>query len=511
MMPCHYLAKFFLTVRTVNPSESSSLKYCSRVGGIVVYRWRTNHSSYFSNTEYNTMKSILTLVSGGLLQVLLLSACGGGGGNSVTVNSSASAATSSANSSAVTIANIVIDTQTRHQTIAGFGAAVPMWTSNMLTEGEVQMLVGRGDDELGLSILRTMIDPTPSLWPRAVDNLLKAKSYTTDLQILASPWSPPAAMKDNNSTVGGGKLLPAYYDDYAAHLNDYVAYMAGEGVVIDVVSVQNEPDWHPDYDSCDWSGEELRNFVRDNASVINAKVLVGESLRFDRAYTDPSLNDEAALANFEMVGGHLYSAEDSGTFTAYPLAEAKNKERWMTEWLIHDADGSGAAIWGGDNADVWNETLDDVLLSIHKSMENDWNAYIWWWARRFYSLIGDGDESFGTTRGDILKRGWAFAHYSKHVRPGYTRVSATLSPVQNSLDITAYEGSDTLVVVLLNRSTANYDEIHFSQSYNIVSAEAYVTSQQVSHGAVVVTVEQEGQVVIKDIPARSVITVVMHR
>lgn len=457
------------------------------------------------------MKSILTLVGVCLCQAMLLSACGGGGSSSDSGKSSASAATSSSASSASpTIADVVIDTQTRHQTIAGFGAALPMWTSNMLTEGEVQSLVGRGDNELGLSILRTIIDPAPSLWPRAAENLLKAKSYTPDLQILATPWSPPAEMKDNKSTVGGGKLLPAYYDDYAAHLNSYVDYMAGEGVVIDVVSVQNEPDWHPDYDSCDWSGEELRNFVRDNAGVINAKILVGESLRFDRAYTDPSLNDETALANFEIVGGHLYSAENSGTFTAYPLAESKNKERWMTEWLIHDADGSGAAIWGGNNADVWDETLDTVLPSIHKSMEINWNAYIWWWARRFYSLIGDGDESFGTTRGDILKRGWAFAHYSKYIRPGYTRVSVTPSAAFNNLDMTAYEGSDTLVVVLLNRSTADYDEIRFSPSSEFTAANAYVTSATVNHDALLVAVEQD-QVSVKDIPARSVVTLVIQR
>ena len=157
-------------------------------------------------------------------------------------------------------------------------------------------------------------------------------------------------------TANGGKLLLDYYDDYAYHLNDFVQYMDGQGVAIDVVSVQNEPDWHPDYDSCDWTGNELRNFVRDHGGKIqNTKLLVGESLRFNRDYTDPTLLDAAAAANIDYVGGHLYSAESTGYFTRYPLAEEKGKGRWMTEWLSHEADGDGA--------------VNDVVLAIPQPIE----------------------------------------------------------------------------------------------------------------------------------------------
>ncbi len=409
-------------------------------------------------------------------------------------------------------ADITIDTSVRHQTIDGFGAALPMWVGSangMLTQSEVRTLVGLGQDELGLSIIRTIIEPDSNKWSYAVANLTEAKSYGSDVKILGSPWSPPAHMKSNGSTTDGGKLLVGSYDDYAAHLDDFVAYMAGQGVSIDVVSIQNEPDYHPEYDSCDWTGTELRNFVRDHgASITGTSLLVGESLRFDRAYTDPTLNDDAAAANIDYVGGHLYSAESYGFFTAYPLAEQKGKGRWMTEWLTHEADGAGASIWGGDNQAVWDETLDVVLRSVHLSMDIDWNAYIWWWARRFYSLIGDGEAQYGTTQGQVLKRGWAYSHYSKFVRPGYVRVGTDAEGF-SFLNLTAFEGGDQVVAVLLNRANESYEDIVVEIPHAVTSAESFVTSRTQNRAAVA-TQATGNYAVVSDIPARSVVTVVMN-
>ncbi len=241
--------------------------------------------------------------------------------------------------------------------------------------------------------------------------------------------------------------------------------------------------------------------------MIQTDVLVGESLRFNRDYTDPSLNDEEALKNFEYVGGHLYSAESSGTFTAYPLAEEKGKARWMTEWLIHEADGEGAAIWGGADPAVWDETLDEVLASVHKSMEVNWNAYIWWWARRFYSLIGDGESEFGTERGEILKRGWAFSHYANYVRPGYIRVGADSE--QGEVYITAFQGENRLVAVILNRSEQDFNDVELVTAERIQTASAVVTSLEDNRALLDVMTEDE-QAHLPLLPARSVVTVLLN-
>jgi len=42
------------------------------------------------------------------------------------------------------------------------------------------------------------------------------------LLLYASPWSPPAFMKDNNNMLNGGKLLPEYFDSWALYYSKFL-------------------------------------------------------------------------------------------------------------------------------------------------------------------------------------------------------------------------------------------------------------------------------------------------
>ncbi|MDG4766465.1 cellulose binding domain-containing protein [Solwaraspora sp. WMMD406] len=405
--------------------------------------------------------------------------------------------------------DITVNTGSSYQTIDGFGAATPIFSSggDQWSTSETQTLVGMGQGQLGLSIVRTVVSPTSSEWSWPVSSLQTAKSYGSDVTILASPWTAPAHFKTNNSRVNGGKLRTDYYDDYARHLNDYVQYMKGQGVTIDVTSIQNEPDWHPDYDSMDWTGAEMRNFVRDHGAAIrDTELMVGESLRFARSYSDPTLQDPAARNNIGYVGGHLYDAENSGNLSPYPLANQYGKPQWMTEWNLHAADGSGSNIWGDpSNTAVWNETLDDIMRTVHRSMESGWSAYIWWYGRRFYSFVGDGESQYGTTRGAPLRRGYAFSQYAKYVRPGDKRVALSKSSRASSLEVTAYQGRGKVTLVLLNRSNSAVNDTVVQVPQNVSAAEYTVTSRTQSSQSQPVSVSG-GQVTV-DVPARSISTI----
>lgn len=453
-------------------------------------------------------KSFLLAVLAGAV-ALSLSACGGSSSGD-SGSSSSSSDSSSSSSSEPQSFSIELDPGVEYQTVDGFGGALPMWNvTTPLTDEEVHTLVGMGEGELGFTLLRTIVDPFPDDWSRAADSLNEAKNYSNDVRILAAPWSPPAEMKDNNSTTDGGELLESRYGDYADHLNAYIDTMLEQGVVIDVMSIQNEPDYATDYQSAEWTGDQLRRFVRDYGAEVDAEILIAESLRFDRDYTDPALNDEQALANLDYVGGHLYSAEDSGTFTPYPLAEEKGVPRWMTEWNYHEADGEGAPIWGGNHRAVWAETLDVVLASVHQTMEVNWNAYIWWWSLRFYSFLGDGDSDYGTERGEVLKRGWAFSHYSKFVRPGHVRIGAELSEEAEEVYVTAYtDGQDKRVLVILNRADHAYESVAIETPEAVGSAEGYVTTRLRNRETLSLTLS-DGELSLPELPARSVVTLVM--
>ncbi|MFI7549307.1 cellulose binding domain-containing protein [Micromonospora sediminimaris] len=406
-------------------------------------------------------------------------------------------------------ADITVNTATRHQTIDGFGAATSIWGSGTWSTAETQTLVGLGPNQLGLSIVRTGISPESGEWPVHVNALRTAKSYGSDVKILASPWTAPAAWKTNNSRTNGGKLRTDYYDDYANHLNSYVQSMRNQGVTIDVTSVQNEPDWHPDYDSMDWSGTELRNFVRDHGTrVQNTRLMVAEAVNLNYTYTDPTLNDATARNNIGYIGGHLYGTEASGRLRSYPLADQHNKPVWMTEWNLHEADGNGSNIWGNpSNQTVWNETLDDIMRTVHRSMEANWSAYVWWYGKRYYSFIGDGESAFGTTAGAPLKRGYAFSQYAKYVRPGYQRVALTKSSKATPLEVTAYTGGGKTTLVILNRSTSAVNNAVIQVPQNVSRAEHYLTSQNANAASQPVTVNG-GQVSV-NVGARSISTVVL--
>jgi glucuronoarabinoxylan endo-1,4-beta-xylanase len=402
-------------------------------------------------------------------------------------------------------ADITVNTATKYQTIDGFGAAVSIWGSAWST-AETQTLVGTGPNQLGLSIVRTGISPVSGEWPTQVNALKTAKTYGSDVKILASPWTAPAAWKTNNSRVNGGKLKTDYYDDYANHLNSYVQYMRGQGVPIDVTSVQNEPDWHPDYDSMDWSGDELRNFVRDQgAKVQNTKLMVAEAVNLNYGYTDPTLNDATARNTVGYIGGHLYGTEDAGRLKPYALAAQYNKPVWMTEWNYHVAAGDTSTAWGdAGNQAVWDETLDTVMRTVNKSMEANWSAYVWWYGKRYYSFIGDG--SAGTTTGAPLKRGYAFSQYAKYVRPGDQRVALTKSSKAAPLEVTAYQGGGKIKLVILNRSSAAVSNAVIQAPQNVTRAEDYLTSRTVNAAAQPTSVNG-GQVTV-NVPARSISTVV---
>jgi glucosylceramidase len=84
------------------------------------------------------------------------------------------------------------------------------------------------------------------------------------LSLLVSPWSPPAWMKTNGQMNHGGRLLPQYAEAWARCFVRFIQAYAEEGVPVWGVSVQNEPMATQRWDSCLYSAQEERDFVRDH-------------------------------------------------------------------------------------------------------------------------------------------------------------------------------------------------------------------------------------------------------
>ena len=72
-------------------------------------------------------------------------------------------------------------------------------------------------------------------------------------------------MKTNNNIIKG-KLIADSAAAYAKYLNDFAIYMAANGAPLYSVSVQNEPDWEPDYEGCVWTATEMRDFLKNQGA-----------------------------------------------------------------------------------------------------------------------------------------------------------------------------------------------------------------------------------------------------
>jgi O-glycosyl hydrolase len=396
---------------------------------------------------------------------------------------------------------LILDPSVVHQTITGFGGANMIWGADYLTESEMDMAFGTGEDHLGLSIYRVRLPSSRSDWAGLVNSVKMANSR--NVKVLASPWSPPAEWKSNNSTNGGGYLLKEHYADFANYINEYIQFMADNGAVIDAVSIQNEPDWKVDYEGCEYSAAEMYDFVRNYAGVIeNAKVVAAESLNSNQAYTNDILNDATAADNLDIVGGHLYG----GGLAVYPLAYEKEKQIWMTEYLLNLNSGNVPSNWTEytDQETIWDETM-EMLEGIHSAMAFDWNAYIWWYIRRYYSFLGDGNS--GTQRGKILKRGYAFSQYSKFIRPGYQRIDISPEGV-STLKMTAYSGDGNIVIVIINPSEYSVRTVEVALPSSATSAVSYTTSSGLNRKLNDNILNNDK--VIVELPKESVTTIVLQ-
>jgi O-glycosyl hydrolase len=339
-----------------------------------------------------------------------------------------------------------IDLTSEKQYIRGFGGAnIPGWIDD-LTPDQVDKAFGNDPGQIGFSILRVRIPFDALNFDQEVPAAVRAKSHGAI--VIASPWTPPPEMKTNNNIIGG-RLEVSSYGDYADHLNSFADYVSSNGASLYAISLQNEPDVQVTYESCDWTPEEMINFLINHGPEFGSvKLIVAESYNFDKSMTDPILNNAEAESQVDIIGGHIYG----GGLSDYLLARSKGKEVWMTEH--------------GENTTTWSAAL-ETGKEIHDCMVANFNAYIWWYIRRSYGPIIES--------GNISKRGYVMSHYAKFVRPGFTRVDATTSPAAN-IHVTAFKNGTDAVIVVINRNSSSGNLEFILQNGTVTSFTKYTTS-----------------------------------
>ena len=352
---------------------------------------------------------------------------------------------------AQTKATLRIDATKTHQHITGFGGFVcsPQFTYNHMSETEIRKVWGK-NSTIGCNIMRMYLPIGRNAWSQSLNTAKLAKQL--GLIVFASPWGQPAEWKTNNSSNAKnsegveGKLKKENWADYAQYLDDYVKYLRQNGVELDAISIQNEPDWPCDYAGCLWSTSEMAEFVRTYGRQISCKIIAPESIGCSDGYAN-ALKATNTIDCFDIYGGHQYG----GIGSAYKNLGKKGKEVWMTEYLINWNEGKSDA--DKRNYD-FSKDFFDFYRAINTCMLGDFNAWIHYASKRYYAMMGDGTTGAGAS-GSITKRGYIMAHFARFVT-GMTRIEGTFT--DGGMEGTYYMSTtgDTIVAVLANNSDVTY-------------------------------------------------------
>ncbi|MBE3086877.1 MAG: glycoside hydrolase family 30 protein [Bacteroidetes bacterium] len=283
------------------------------------------------------------------------------------------------------------------------------------------------------------------------------------LTLFASPWSPPAYMKDNNDMLHGGKLKPEYYQPWADYYTKFVKVYEKEGIPVWGITIQNEPMATQTWESCIYTATDERDFLKnylgptmEKAGLGDKKIIVWDhnrDLMYQRAniiFDDPEASKYAWGMGFhwyeDWSGGQQMYDNVGLVHDTYP-----DKNLIFTEGCAESFNASRYNYWG-------------LGEEYGRSMINDFNNGTVGWTDWNILLDETGGPNhvknfcFAPVHGDT-KTGqliytnsyYYIGHFSKFIRPGAKRIISAASCSQ--LLTTAFINEDGKVaVIVMNQS-----------------------------------------------------------
>jgi glucosylceramidase len=291
--------------------------------------------------------------------------------------------------------------------------------------------------------------------------LKKILAVNPNIKILGSPWTAPTWMKTNKA-FKGGSLLPAYYQSYATYFVKYIQAMKAEGIVIDAITIQNEP-LHPgNTPSMFMDAADQAAFIKTalgpafRAAGISAKIIIYDHNADRPDYPMAILADPAANAYVDGSAFHLYGGNIAALSTvhdAYPTKHVYFTEQWV----------------GGPGN--FAEDLKWHVSTLIVGATRNWSRNVLEW-----NLAADANYDPHTPDGGCtnclgaitiapaISRNVAYyviAHAAKFVRPGSVRIA---SPIVGTLSNVAFKTPDNKkVLIVMNTSS---DSQNFNIKYN---------------------------------------------
>jgi glucosylceramidase len=285
-----------------------------------------------------------------------------------------------------------------------------------------------------------------------------------NLLLYASPWSPPSFMKSNKTMLQGGALLPEFYQAWANYYAKFVKAYEKEGMPIWGITIQNEPMATQKWESCLFTADAERNFLKNylgptmqKEGLGSKKIVVWDHNRDLMNHRATVIFDDPEAAKYAWgMGFHWYETWSGGqpmfdnvrkVHEAYP-----SKNLLFTEGCVERFDAKKYQFWG--NAERYGT-----------SMINDFNNGTVGWTD--WNILLDenggpnhkGNFCFAPIHAD-MKTGeliytpsyYYIGHFSKFIRPDAKRIS-TASSRSNLLSTTFKNLDGSFVTIVMNSSS----------------------------------------------------------
>jgi glucosylceramidase len=296
------------------------------------------------------------------------------------------------------------------------------------------------------------------------------------LTTYAAPWSPNAFMKNNNNVLKGGTLLPEYYQTWANFYVKFIRAYQKEGIPIWGTSTQNEPLAIQRWESCIYTAEEERDFIKNYLGPTLKKEKLNEvriiiwdhnrDLMNQRA--NVIFSDPEASKYVWGTGFHWYETWSGGlpmfdnvrkVHEAYP-----DKGLLFTEGCVERFDATKYQFW--PNAEKYGT-----------AMINDFNNGTNGWTDWNILLDQNGGPNHvgnfcfapihaDTTTGELIYTPsyYYIGHFSKFIHLNAVRISSAVS--KSNLLSTSFLNTDGSVATIVMNQTdkeINYNLIIASE------------------------------------------------
>ena len=388
--------------------------------------------------------------------------------------------------------SVFVNPKKSFQSFIGIGGAITDASAEVFAklpeEKQEEILSAYYDPSkgIGYSLLRTPIhsaDFSSETFTYVSDELKALTSFSIDhdkkyriplikralkaaggsLLTYASPWSPPAFMKDSKNMLNGGKLLPEYYESWALYYTKFIKAYEAEGMPIWGITIQNEPMAVQRWESCIYTAEEERDFLKNHLGPTmereglgDKKIVVWDhnrdliSNRANTIFDDPEASKYAWGIGFHWyerwAGGKSMFDNLKNVTESYP-----DKKLLFTEGCIEAFDANKYQFW--PNAERYGS-----------SMINDFNSGTVGWTD--WNILLDqnggpnhvGNFCFAPIHADLNTNEvvmtpsyYYIGHFSKFIKPGAKRIS-TVSSRSHLLSTSFMNEDGSIATVVMNET-----------------------------------------------------------